>query len=135
MMLRYLSRLVWVLLVVLVIASVINAFAANIPLPSTRLTKQTQAITANTLKPAACSAISLTAIIYCPTGGGGACDGTPGNDLILGTSSIDSIQGKGGSDCILGAGGNDDISGSQANDVCIGGPGTDTFKKCETMIQ
>jgi Ca2+-binding RTX toxin-like protein len=127
-------KLFFIALVLLVIMSIISAFAANISVPSTRLTDQRSAITANTLKPTACSGITLTTIVYCPSTGG-MCSGTTASELIIGSSNADSIDGKGGSDCIIGGDGADDIAGSQANDVCIGGPGIDTFKKCETVIQ
>ncbi len=131
---RMILKSFFVALVLLVMMSIVSAFAANITVPSTRLTDQRSAITANTVKPAACSGISLTSILYCPSGGG-ICNGTAASELIIGTSSVDTIDGKGGSDCIVGGDGNDDITGSQAKDVCIGGPGADTFKKCETAIQ
>jgi Ca2+-binding RTX toxin-like protein len=116
-----------------IVFSGFSAYAANIAVPTTRLTNQTIAVTVNTLKPAACSGIVLTAIIYCPSTGG-ACDGTNASELIIGSPNIDLIVGKGGSDCILGGGGDDDITGSQSRDICIGGPGNDTFKKCETAV-
>ena len=131
---RNLRRLFFVMLTILILASTIFAFAANIVVPTTRITNQSSPVTANTLKPAACSAIVLTTILYCPASGG-MCNGTSANELIVGSSNIDIIQGKGGSDCILGGGGDDDLTGSQAKDVCIGGPGTDILKKCETSIQ
>ncbi len=131
---RNLGRLFFVMFVVVILASTISAFAANIVVPTTRLTNQSSPVTANSLKPAACVAITLTTILYCPASGG-MCNGTSANELIIGSSNIDTIQGKGGADCILGGGGNDDITGSQAQDICIGGPGTDTLKKCETEIQ
>ncbi len=131
---RNMPRFAFTTLATLIITSATFAFAANISIPATHLANQASAITANTLKPAACSGIILTAIVYCPVGGGN-CDGTAANDLILGTPNIDIIQGRGGTDCILGGDGDDDLAGSQSRDVCIGGPGTDTVKKCETMIQ
>ncbi len=134
MIYRNIPSLAFVVLAALILTSVAFAFAANIVVPTTHLTNQAMPITPNTLKPTACSAITLTVIVYCPMGGG-ICDGTNANELILGSPNVDTIQGKGGSDCILGGGGDDDISGSQAKDVCIGGPGTDIFKKCETTIQ
>lgn len=127
-MLAYLS------LASLILFSFVFAFAANNVVPTTHLTNQATPVTVNTLKPPACSTITLTSIVYCPVTGGN-CDGTNANELIIGSPSDDIVQGKGGSDCILGGGGNDDLSGSQAKDVCIGGPGTDIFRKCETTIQ
>lgn len=132
MIAKNLPRLLIILLVVIILLSVVSAFAANIIVPTTRLTNQVRAITANTLKPAQCSGITLTTITYCS---GGICNGGNADELIIGSSNADTIQGKGGEDCIIGGGGNDDITGSQAKDVCIGGPGTDTFSKCEIAIQ
>lgn len=131
---KNMPRLFFILLVALILLSVVSAFAANIVVPTTHLTNQASAVTANTLKPTQCSAIALTTILYCPAGGG-ICNGTNASELIIGSPNGDIIQGKGGNDCIVGGGGNDDITGSQAKDICMGGPGTDTFAKCETSIQ
>lgn len=131
---KNMSRLFLVLLVTLMLLSAVSALAANIVVPTTRLTNQAQAVSANTLKPSQCSAIAVTTILYCPAGGG-ICNGSNASELIIGSANADTIQGKGGNDCIVGGGGNDDITGSQAKDVCIGGPGTDVFTKCETSIQ
>ena len=128
---RYMPRLMFVTLVSLVILSVVSAFAANNVVPVTRLTNQVRAITANTLKPASCSAITLTQVVVCT---GGNCNGTNANELVLGTSASERIRGRGGTDCILGGGGNDDLVGNGASDICIGGPGFDTFTTCETQI-
>ena len=128
------QRIFFLMLLVLIPLSMTFASAANIVVPTTRLSNRTSTVNANTLKPSACSGITLTTVIYCPSGGG-MCNGTNANELIIGSSAIDIIQGKGGSDCILAGGGDDDITGSQSRDVCIGGPGNDVFKKCETSIQ
>ena len=134
MIIKHLSRLAFLGLCLLVIFSVSFASAANIIVPVTRHSDQITAITANSLKPTVCAAISVTVIVYCPAAGGN-CDGTNASELIIGSQNPDLIQGKGGSDCIIGGDGNDDITGSQANDICIGGPGTDTFTKCESILQ
>jgi len=131
---RTILRLAYTILAGLILFSIFFAIAANNIVPVTYLTDQSSILTANDLKPAACSAIIVTTIVYCPAGGGN-CDGTTANDLILGSPSVDTIQGKGGADCIVAGDGNDDLTGSQSRDICIGGPGTDTFKKCETIIQ
>jgi Ca2+-binding RTX toxin-like protein len=89
------------------------------------------AITANSLKPAACAALNLTNIIV----GSGHVLGTNGNDLIIGSTGNDNMDGKNGDDCLLGGGGNDDINGGNGNSVCIGGSGNDTFAKCSVIIQ
>jgi len=126
------SHLVFILLGILVIISVGFAFAANIVVPTTRLTDQTRGIDPNELKPAACSGLNLTSIVVCS---GGNCNGLSASELILGTSGYDSLKGKNGDDCIVGGDGDDDISGDNGTDVCVGGPGNDTFNKCETEIQ
>ena len=85
--------------------------------------------TANELKPAACAALNLTAIVL---GGGG------GNQsaLVLGTAGNDSLVGASGNDCLVGGAGNDRLNGNSGTDICVGGPGTDTFHaSCETQIQ
>jgi Ca2+-binding RTX toxin-like protein len=131
---KSIGRFVPVLLVVLMLLSVVSAFAANNIVPSTRLTDQAQAVTANALKPASCSALTLTRIEFC---GVGNCIGSNASELILGTAGNDDIRGKKGDDCIIGGGGDDQIFGDQDMDVCIGGPGADTLDnvECETRIQ
>jgi len=121
------------LLAILVFISTMTAVAAANTVPITRLDVNTAAMNANAIKPAACSALNLTAIVICPAGG--TCNGTGVNELILGTSGAETIKGRGGTDCIVGGNGNDSLIGNGASDVCIGGPGTDTFTTCETSIQ
>ena len=137
---RLLSRLTVLALVVLVLASVLTAVAAANFVPVTRADDQNLgARTANQLKPPQCT-MALTNIVRCT--GTGICQGTGGNDLILGTAGSDTgpngrIVGGNGDDCILGGAGDDDLRGQGGNnDVCIGGPGNDTFNNtCETQIQ
>lgn len=105
-----------------------SVLAGGNAVPATKATKYSVAITANTLKPASCAAITLTTLVIGVTG-------TAGNDLLLGTANADTMNGAAGNDCILGGGGNDTINGGAGTDVCIGGPGTDTFSNCETQIQ
>jgi Ca2+-binding RTX toxin-like protein len=105
------------------------AFTANSTVPGGTLSRSTFAITADALKPAACSGITLTTVVSGTTG-------TSGNDLLLGTSGIDVMSGGNGNDCILGGAGADTIDGGAGTDVCIGGPDTDVFLiTCETQIQ
>jgi Ca2+-binding RTX toxin-like protein len=127
-------RVILVALSVLIVISLVSAYAANNTVPVTRLTDQTTTVTANMLKPADCARITVTTIVYCSTAGG-VCDGTSASELIIGSPFTDKIQGKGGADCIVGGDGDDDIQGNQASDICIGGPGNDVFRKCETAIQ
>jgi Ca2+-binding RTX toxin-like protein len=124
-----LARLLGVL-ALLVTSVALVATAAN-TVPGTNLGRFTQAITANTLKPAACSGITLTNLVIGNTG-------TAANDLVLGSAAADVMDGGAGNDCILGGGGNDIIDGGSSGggtDVCIGGPGIDVFNNCATAIQ
>lgn len=132
MVMRRIRQMFVILLAVLISVSALSAYAANVAVPVTRLTDQSIVLTADTLKPAACSALTLTRIVICV---GGNCDGTASNELILGTTNGERIRGRGGTDCILGGGGDDQLVGNGASDVCIGGPGNDTFTTCETTIQ
>jgi Ca2+-binding RTX toxin-like protein len=111
----------------LLLCIAVVATAAN-TVPASNVGSSSTAITANTLKPAACNGITLTALVIGNTGGAA-------NELILGSAAANTMNGNGGNDCILGGGGNDNITGGAGTDVCIGGPGTDTFTTCETAIQ
>ena len=51
--------------------------------------------------------------------------GTPGPDVIVGTSGPDDIRGRGGDDLICGLGGPDIIRGNAGADLIAGGPGPD----------
>jgi Ca2+-binding RTX toxin-like protein len=53
--------------------------------------------------------------------------GTPGSDILKGTSRMDGFYGQGGNDVIYGYGGNDAIAGGTGNDKLYGGTGQDTF--------
>ncbi len=132
MLTRFLYRMTLFGLLVLILTSLVSAVAASNSVPGSRAGRTLLTIDANALKPPQCAALNLRNIIT----GSGNIDGTNQNDLILGSPGADTIAGRGGNDCILGGGGNDDIRGNNGGgDVCIGGPGTDTFSKCETVIQ
>ena len=122
-----LLRVVGVIGLLLICVAVV-ATAAN-TVPASNVGSSSAAITANTLKPAACNGITLTNLVIGSTG-------TNGNDLVLGSAGADTMNGGNGNDCILGGGGIDAIAGGGGTDVCIGGPGVDTFNaNCETQIQ
>ena len=113
---------------VLGLLSVPSAVGAVNTVPGTKVSRYQVAITANTLKPSTCNAITLTVV---KTGAG-----TSSAELHLGTSAADVMSSSGGNDCVLGGGGNDSIDCGTGVDVAIGGPGTDTFNlNCETQIQ
>ena len=106
-----------------------TALSASNTVPGTTVTRFVTTITADKLKPAACSGIVLTTVVA------GAI-GTSGADLLLGSAAADVMSAGGGNDCVLGGGGNDVIDCGTGTDVVIGGPGTDTFGlNCETQIQ
>jgi Ca2+-binding RTX toxin-like protein len=125
---KYITRIIIAMLGILVVLGTVNAIAASNTVSSNHLDELSSAITINNKKPASCT-MNLTNIVVCI---GGTCNGTNGNDLILGTSGGERINGRGGQDCILGGDGDDDIRGGNAGDVCIGGPGNDTYTGCET---
>lgn len=129
---KNIPRLIVITLIALILMSSVSALAATNTVPTTRIGQQINSITANALKPSACTAINLTTIVICT---GGNCDGSGANELLLGTAAGERIRGRGGQDCIVGGGGNDQLVGNGASDVCIGGPGTDTFTTCENQIQ
>ena len=107
-------------------------FTASTVVPTSKAGRDTDSITANKLKPSACSALTLAGI----TTGSGVINDGGGSNLVLGSAVVDTMRGNGGNDCILGGGGIDSLRGDGGTDVCIGGPGTDTFHpSCETQIQ
>ena len=55
------------------------------------------------------------------------CQGTAGDDVIVGTNAADVIRGGGGNDRILGKAGDDLLCGEDGNDVLVGGRGNDTL--------
>lgn len=131
MIAKRLPRLMWLALIALILLSVMNAAAAGIVVPSTRLDDLRTAITVDDLAPPACASLSLTSLVT----GSGWIFGTTGNDLILTSGAGDLIFGFEGNDCIVSGGGGDTIFAGNGNDVCIGGPGTDTFYQCEVQSQ
>ena len=55
------------------------------------------------------------------------CQGTDGDDVIVGTPAGDVIHGGGGNDRILGGSGDDLLCGEEGDDVLKGGRGNDTL--------
>jgi hypothetical protein len=137
---RNFVKLIFLVLAVLVVVSVVSAFAANIVVPPTRLTDQSNLISISELAPAECSTISssLTALVVCT---GGSCSGSNANELIIGTTGYDEIDAKNGTDCVVGgdgddnlnAGGNDTLNGGpkKDTDICYGGSGNNIFNECD----
>ena len=138
-------RLAFVLMAVLIFVAAATAVAAANTVPGTRLGDSTRGVTPNDFRPSECNAIFITNLIV----GSGNINGTPGNDLILGSSGVDRINMGAGDDCVLGGAGADNINGGSGEDVLIGGlgdddldggqgtdscyaaGGTDTFTRCE----
>lgn len=132
MMIRVCLRILAILLLAFMITGVTGAFTATNNVARSNVGKVSKSISANDLKPSACSGQSVSNIIK----GSGTFSGTLGNDLILGSSGADVIDGQGGNDCILGGGGDDTLIGGDGNDACLGGPGTDSFDvTCEKQVQ
>jgi Ca2+-binding RTX toxin-like protein len=124
-------RILLVGLALLLLASILTALAASNSVDPSRVGSTNQAVSYNQLRPVHCT-MNIQNVIT----GSGTITGTNQNDLILGSSGADSINGRQGLDCILGGGGDDTLNGFVGNgDVCIGGPGTDTFASCETIVQ
>ena len=122
-------RLALIVVLAVLALSAGTVLGASNTVPGSNVTRYVTAITANTLKPSACSGITLTTLVTGVTG-------TASSELILATSGVDTIAAGGGADCILGGGGNDSINCGTGIDVAIGGPGIDTFNaNCETQIQ
>jgi len=71
--------------------------------------------------------IAITSILMMPTGiaYGAKINGTPGNDIIVGTNGKDTINGKGGNDIIFGEKGGDTIKGAGGQDAIFAGAGND----------
>ena len=101
--------------------------ATNV-IEASRAGQQNRPITANDLKPPECAALDLQEIRVAGGGGGAGHAG-----LLLGRSGDDRLIGGGGRDCILGGAGDDSINAGGGDVICIGGPGIDTFKNCETV--
>ena len=129
------------LLVFAFVAVTTVALTATSTVPASRAGSTTAAVTANTLKPSQCAALTLGGT---KTGSGTITVVLTTAWLILGSAGVDTVTGGNLADCILGGGGNDSIGGGGGNDwinggagtdVCIGGAGTDTFLNCETATQ
>lgn len=118
-------------LLIVVGASALEASTASVVTPNTLASFEVEVVTADTMKPAACAGIALTAVVS----GSGVITGTAANELVTGSAAVDTIDGLGGDDCILAGAADDSVTGGAGTDVCIGNAGTDTFATCETEIQ
>ena len=58
---------------------------------------------------------------------GATINGTSGDELLVGTASVDTINGGDGRDRIVGGGGNDILNGEASDDIIRGGVGDDTI--------
>ena len=112
----------------------LSAFAATNTVPGTNAAKVGAiAITADTLKPSACSGITLTALFT----GSGIFSSNIAAELVIGSAGIDTISARNGDDCVVAGAGDDAIDCGGGTDVGLGGPGTDTNtgSRCETFVQ
>ncbi len=131
---RWFGRAVLVLAAGILLGGLTGLAASNTA-PATKADNLSFAITANTLKPAECDGITLTAL---QASDNATITGSAAAELLLGGPSAQVIAGNDGDDCILGGGGDDSITGDLGTDVCLGGPGTDSFPVghgCETATQ
>ncbi|GAB4484928.1 MAG: hypothetical protein OHK0031_09020 [Anaerolineales bacterium] len=112
----------------LLLVSAVSAFAANLSVAASDVGYSSQGVSANQLKPAACTQ-NLVNIIR----GSASISGTAGNDLILASAGADVIDGGGGDDCILAGDGDDSIDGGPGADVCFQGAGADSVINCESL--
>jgi len=109
MNIRLLSRLAVFAFGILVMVGILTASAAANTVPTSHLSDQTTAITANNLAPSQCASYNLTALVVC--GAAATCNGANKDELILGSPTTNKINGRAGTNC------------------CIGHPGT-TYTKC-----
>jgi Ca2+-binding RTX toxin-like protein len=121
-------RILLISLAFMIVLSAIYGLTASNTVPESGLGSQTQVVTAEQMKPAECSTLSLEYIATSSTG-------STLNDLVTGTSASDSLSGLAGNDCLVGGDGDDTLDGGDGTDVCIGGGGSDTFVNCETEIE
>jgi hypothetical protein len=83
---------------------IVTGSTASNAVPSSHAAVITQSISANSLKPSACSGISIDELVV----GSGTVPGTSANDLILGSPNNDMLGQNGaakGPDCCLAGGG------------------------------
>lgn len=126
------SKLLIIGAISLLMISVMSAYAAGLNVPPSSVGRESIAVTAEDIKPAACDGLFLTNIVS----GSGTITGTASNDLIIGSAAMDTVDGLGGDDCIIGGNGDDILVGGDGSDVCLGGPGSDTLDAtCETASQ
>ena len=116
---------------VLILVSLVSAFAAGISVPYSNVGQRSLPVTAEDIKPSECGSLYLTNIVS----GSDTITGTAANDLIIGSAGADIIDGLSGNDCIVAGGGDDSLAGSDGSDVCLGGSGNNTFADCEVQSQ
>ena len=71
--------------------------------------------------------------VFAGLGGDDLIKGNGGNDIICGGSGDDVIQGGVGRDQLFGETGGDILKGGKGRDTCIGGLGIDRAKRCERV--
>ena len=117
----------FVALAAILVFGVGSALTAANSVAQTGAGRSNTTISANTLKPSSCAALTLTTVVA-------GTNGTNGADLLAGSSGNDNMTARNGSDCVLGGAGNDSIDGGGGTDICIGGSGTNTFTACEAQL-
>ena len=87
---------------------------ASTSVATTNLGAQSEAVTANELKPSECT-VTVTSI----TVGSGIFSPNGSNQLVLASSGNDTIVESGSNDCIVGGAGVDSVTALGSNDQCI----------------
>lgn len=107
---RLIQRICVIGIVAVVTSNAAMAITSANTVPATHSGVITSAITANNLKPAVCSGITITNLAV----GSGTVTGTKGqSNLILGSAANDKLGHNGG---------------GWGPDCCVGGGGTNTFR-------
>ena len=117
MLLWLIQRAAVLAAVALIAGGVATGMTAANTVPAPHAVTITRAITANDLKPAACT-MNLVDVVEVASSPGTQL-GTAGNDLILGGPGKDTLGDKGG----------------QGTDCCVGGGGADVYKPSCTVHQ
>jgi hypothetical protein len=122
-----LTRLALALMAAATFVLVTGVAASNI-VPPSHVGATTLAVTANSLKPAACAGLNLSVVVNGP-GDSGA---TANQLLLVGPADTDVIGGS-GDDCIVASTSVATIDGGTGTNVCYGGSST-VFTNCQTQV-
>jgi Ca2+-binding RTX toxin-like protein len=126
-----------VILAVLVLFVTFYALAASNTVPNTSLGLYVTPLSTGDVLPIECQGMNIDGNkngLFLGTTGVDNLNGGNGNDCIVGGGGNDTIYGGPGNDVLIGGNGNDSLDGGPGTDVCYGGCGTNTFARCETIV-